>query len=140
MKIILVTGVFDILHAEHVHFLQAAKNVGGQLIVGIESDVRVKKLKGLNRPLIPQNDRLEIIKNLKSVDKAFILPENFDHEAAYIDLFKEIKADIYAASSSSPHLENKRLVCQKAGVKLEIVYPENPAVSTSKIIEKIKNS
>ena len=148
---VLVTGIFDLLHVEHVRFLAAAKNQGqgprakGQgpegyylLIVGIEADVRVRKLKGAGRPVMGQEDRKEMLEGLAAVDEVFILPEDFDNDAAYEKVLKDTGADVYAVSEDSPFMENKRKICERAGVVLKIVHGYNPEYSTSRIIEKVK--
>ena len=63
MKKILVTGVFDLLHQEHINFLTKAKAVGDILVVGLETDTRVKQLKGFNRPINSTKDRLQNLEN-----------------------------------------------------------------------------
>jgi cytidyltransferase-like protein len=149
MTKVLVTGIFDLLHVEHVRFLAAAKNLVQNsefriqnldecyLIVGIESDVRVRKLKGAGRPIMKQEDRKEMLAGLAVVDEVFILPEDFDNDAAYEKILKEVKADIYAVSENSPYMENKRKICEKAGVKCMVVTKFNPEYSTSKIVNRI---
>ncbi len=124
---VLVTGIFDLLHVEHVRFLAAAKNQGRRkkeegrrnyLIVGIESDARVRRLKGPGRPIMREEDRKETLEGLLGVDEVFILPEDFDNDAAYERILKQTKADIYAVSENSPFMENKNRICRKAGVVL----------------------
>lgn len=134
---VLATGVFDLLHVEHVRFLEAAKKAGDRLVVGIESDKRVRELKGAKRPIIPEGERLEMIKALKFVDEAFIIPENYNDAVGWKKLLQETKAEIYAISENSPHMETKKLLCQETGVELRVVWPENAAMSTSKIIDMI---
>ncbi len=68
-KIIWVNGCFDILHSGHIELLEYAKSLGDYLIVGLDSDKRVEKLKGKERPLIPLSDRKTIIEALKPVDQ-----------------------------------------------------------------------
>jgi D-beta-D-heptose 7-phosphate kinase/D-beta-D-heptose 1-phosphate adenosyltransferase len=67
-KIVFTNGCFDILHYGHVKYLQEAKKSGDVLIVGLNSDTSVRKIKGKNRPLVRQFDRLRIIAALESVD------------------------------------------------------------------------
>jgi len=145
---VLVTGIFDLPHVEHVRFLAAAEKAKSKkqkakseevyLIVGIESDVRVKKLKGAGRPVMGQEDRKEMLEGLAAVDEVFILPEDFDNDAAYEKVLKDTGADVYAVSEDSPFMENKRKICERAGVVLKIVHGYNPEYSTSRIIEKVK--
>ena len=66
--VVVTNGCFDLLHAGHVQFLQSARNLGEVLLVGINDDASVQKLKGLNRPIYPEADRLEVIAALECVD------------------------------------------------------------------------
>ncbi|MCH7951773.1 adenylyltransferase/cytidyltransferase family protein [Patescibacteria group bacterium] len=133
--IVLATGVYDILHIEHLRFLKKAKAEGDILIVGIESDERVRKLKGKGRPINPQNQRAEIAAALELVDYAFILPNNLGTKKGREALIKAIRPERYAISANTPFQEEKKRVMEKFGGKLKVVLPHNPEVSTSKIIK-----
>ena len=72
MKKIFVNGTFDILHSGHLALLNYAKTLGSSLTVAIDSDKRVKQLKGTNRPINNQIDRANMLINLKAVDNVYI--------------------------------------------------------------------
>jgi len=74
-KIVLANGCFDLLHVGHIRYLQEAKQKGDILVVAINSDKSVKQLKGQNRPLIPENERAEIVAALEAVDYVFIFDD-----------------------------------------------------------------
>lgn len=74
-KIVFTNGCFDILHLGHVEYLNEAKAQGDVLIIGLNSDASVKKLKGENRPINNQNDRAKMLLNLKAVDCVQIFTE-----------------------------------------------------------------
>ncbi len=74
-KLVFTNGVFDILHKGHVDYLNASKEFGDYLIVGINSDSSVKKLKGESRPINTETDRAFIVSNLKAVDLCVIFEE-----------------------------------------------------------------
>ncbi len=74
-RLVFTNGCFDLLHIGHVRYLNEAKNLGDVLIVAINSDSSVKKLKGPSRPLQSESDRAEILVNLKAVDHAVIFEE-----------------------------------------------------------------
>jgi len=137
MKKILVTGVFDILHKEHVNFLKKAKKLGDFLIVGIESDKRVKKLKGESRPINNQESRIKNLKLLKIADEVFVLPENMGNKKMQKKVIREVKPDFLAVSSHTPFLNEKKAIIEKYGGKLVVVHEENPDISTSKLLDKI---
>ena len=131
---ILATGVFDVLHSEHVRFLQKAKALGDRLIVGIESDVRVRALKGEGRPINTQRLRKENLEKLAIADEVFVLPEAFNSDADFRALLQKRQPDILAVSSHTPHLDKKQQLMQEIGGRVEIVHQHNPAVSTTLIL------
>lgn len=133
-RIVLATGVFDLLHQEHRRFLNLAKAAGDVLVVAIESDRRVRQLKGEGRPVQPQAQRLEQVRQLPAVNWAFILPEEFGLPVHHRQLIAEIQPQILAVSSHSEHLERKRAILAEFGGKVQVVHQHNPAVSTSQIL------
>lgn len=90
-QITLANGCFDLLHVGHVRYLHAAKNLGGRLIVAINSDESVRALKGAARPLMPADERAEIIAALSDVDAVVIFPER-DVRSLIRDLHPDIQA------------------------------------------------
>jgi D-glycero-beta-D-manno-heptose 1-phosphate adenylyltransferase len=90
-RIILANGNFDLLHVGHVRYLQGAKELGGKLVVAINSDESVRMLKGEGRPVMPAEERAEIVAALGDVDAVVIFPE-LDVRA----LIREIRPDIQA--------------------------------------------
>ena len=76
LKIVFTNGCFDILHRGHVEYLAKAKSYGDVLIIGLNSDVSVKKIKGPSRPFVNENDRGFILTGLKSVDAVIIFEED----------------------------------------------------------------
>ena len=79
-KVVFTNGVFDILHAGHVDYLSKAKELGDVLIVGVNSDASVKRIKGELRPVVPQHERAFIISSLKPVDFVTIFEEDTPFE------------------------------------------------------------
>ena len=90
-RIVLANGNFDLLHVGHVRYLRGAKELGGRLVVAINSDESVRVLKGAGRPVIPAEERAEIVAALADVDAVVIFPE-LDARA----LIREIRPDIQA--------------------------------------------
>ena len=134
-RTILVTGVFDILHSEHKKFLRAAKNLGGRLLVGVETDARVRVLKGSGRPVNPLAMRLRQLCQLKIADEVFALPEKFATEADRLAWLKKLQPDILAVSASDPNLPAKRKLMSCVGGRVIVVLPHNPKISTTKMLE-----
>ena len=90
-RIVLGNGNFDLLHVGHVRYLRGAKALGGKLVVAINSDESVRALKGEGRPVMPAEERAEIVAALSDVDAVVIFPE-LDVRA----LIREIRPDIQA--------------------------------------------
>lgn len=90
-RITLANGCFDLLHVGHVRYLHAAKELGGRLVVAINSDDSVRALKGEGRPLMPAEERAEILAALADVDAVVIFPE-WDVRA----IIREIHPDVQA--------------------------------------------
>jgi rfaE bifunctional protein nucleotidyltransferase chain/domain len=90
-RIVLANGNFDLLHVGHVRYLRGAKELGGKLVVAINSDKSVRALKGEGRPVMPEGERVEIVAALSDVDAVVIFPE-LDVRA----LIRELRPDIQA--------------------------------------------
>lgn len=90
-RITLANGAFDLLHVGHVRYLHGAKELGGKVVVAINSDESVRSLKGAGRPILPEKERAEIVAALADVDAVVIFPEP-DVRA----LIREIRPDVHA--------------------------------------------
>ena len=90
-RVTLANGCFDLLHVGHVRYLHAARELGGKLVVAVNSDASVRALKGKDRPLMPAEERAEILSALADVDAVVIFPEN-DVRA----IIREIRPDFQA--------------------------------------------
>lgn len=130
--VVFTNGCFDILHAGHVRYLQAARNLGDCLIVGLNSDLSVQRLKGPERPLNHQDDRAEVLDGLSAVDYIVV----FDDQTAE-DLVREIRPDIYAKGGdySLDRLPESKIVAAYGGKT--ILIPEVPGRSTTNLISKL---
>lgn len=116
-SIILTNGGFDLLHVGHVRYLHAAKQLGGRLVVAVNSDESVRSLKGEGRPLIPEAERAEIMAALADVDAVVIFPER-DVRA----LVRDIRPDIHAKGTDyTAATVPERDVVLECGGRVEIV-------------------
>jgi D-glycero-beta-D-manno-heptose 1-phosphate adenylyltransferase len=116
-SITLTNGCFDLLHVGHVRYLQAAKRLGGRVVVAINSDDSVRGLKGEGRPLMPAAERAEILASLADVDAVVIFAE-----ADVRTLIREIRPDVHAKGTDYT-AENvpERDVVIECGGRVEIV-------------------
>jgi len=132
-KIVVFTnGCFDILHAGHVDYLLKAKLLGDVLIVGLNSDSSVRKLKGDRRPITTEKERAFVISQLKSVDYVVL----FDEDTPY-NLISELIPDVLVkgADWKIENIVGRDVVENKGGKVINIKFDINQ--STSKIINKI---
>ncbi|HEU5369376.1 MAG TPA: D-glycero-beta-D-manno-heptose 1-phosphate adenylyltransferase [Ktedonobacterales bacterium] len=88
--VVLTNGCFDLLHLGHVRYLQAARALGDCLVVGINSDASTRRLKGEGRPLVPQDERAEVLAALACVDHVTIF-----EEATAVALVEALRPDVY---------------------------------------------
>ena len=93
-RITLANGCFDVLHVGHVRYLHAARELGGKLVVAINSDASVRALKGKGRPVTPAEERAEILAALADVDAVVIFPEGDVRS-----IIREIRPDFHAKGS-----------------------------------------
>jgi FAD synthetase len=133
---VMATGTFDLLHPGHIYYLKEAKKLGDKLVVVVATDKTVRRLK--HEPVNPEEIRLNLIKELKVVDKAYL-----GHEEDMYEIVEEIKPDIIALGFDQVHDENriktelkKRKINAKV-VRLAELVGGSDLEGTRKIINKI---
>lgn len=132
-KIVFTNGCFDLLHIGHVTYLEEARKLGDVLIVGINTDASVKKLKGPTRPIQNENDRSRILAALKAVDHTIL----FDEETP-LNLIKAIKPDVLVKGGDwkIEQIVGSDFVLRNGGQVLSLNFVDGK--STTAIIEKSK--
>lgn len=133
-KIVFTNGCFDIIHAGHVDYLEKAKSLGDFLIVGLNSDDSVRRLKGNSRPINPQEQRKRVLEGLKAVDMVIIFDEDTPKR-----LIKEIKPDILVKGGDwkVENIVGADFVMSYGGKVYSIDFVFD--TSTTKIIQKVKD-
>jgi FAD synthetase len=139
-KIVLASGVFDLIHLGHVKFLEEAKKAGGknaELIVIIARDSTVQETKG-RKPIMPESQRRALVESLKVVDEAVLGFENFDIG----NVIDKIKPDVIALGYDQAAMEKQvRDYVDKHGLNVKVVrvgkFEEDELDSSSKIRQKI---
>ncbi len=134
-KIVFTNGCFDLLHLGHVDYLAKAKDLGDKLIIGVNTDSSVKRLKGENRPLQDENSRLHILAALHSVDAVVL----FDEDTPY-ELIKKIQPDtlVKGADYKIENIVGYDIVTSRGGNVETIEFVEG--YSTTSIEKRILNS
>jgi glycerol-3-phosphate cytidylyltransferase len=132
-KVVFTNGCFDLIHLGHVRYLKEAKNLGDILVVGLNSDYSVKKLKGKGRPILPQEARAEIISSLSFVDYVVIFDEETPER-----LISLIKPDVHVKGGDYKGKEiPERKIVESYGGKVILVNMVK-GYSTTSLIEKVK--
>jgi D-beta-D-heptose 7-phosphate kinase/D-beta-D-heptose 1-phosphate adenosyltransferase len=139
-RAVFTNGCFDLLHLGHVRYLQEARSLGDFLVLGLNSDESVRKLKGPTRPLVSELERAEILAALSCIDYVTIFSE--PTAGALIDLLQPpiyVKGADYASQDALPdtsRLPEAKHVLAYGGVIRFIAYL--PGHSTTELIQKIK--
>src|SRR5271170_524793 len=134
-RIVLANGNFDLLHVGHVRYLRGAKELGGKLVVAVNSDASVRALKGEGRPIMPEKERAEIVAALADVDAVVVFPE-LDVRA----LIREIHPDIQAKGTdyTAESVPERDAVAEYGGRVAIVGDPKDH--STSEIISSRSRS
>lgn len=134
MTRVMATGVFDILHAGHLHYLNEAKKLGDELVVVVATDSTVRSKK--HEPVTPESMRVELIRALKPVDMAYL-----GKEGDVFDIVREIKPDIIAIGYDQEFRERDlEGELKKHGIAAKVVRLskyEDDLNGTRKIIQKV---
>ena len=133
-KVVFTNGCFDLIHRGHVEYLNHAKKFGDLLIVGVNSDASVRRLKGKNRPFLNENDRAYILANLISVDYVYV----FNEDTPY-DLIKLVEPDVLVKGSdySIDQIIGRDIVEKNGGRVIQI--PLINGKSTTALVRKIQS-
>jgi D-glycero-beta-D-manno-heptose 1-phosphate adenylyltransferase len=116
-RVVFANGCFDLLHVGHVRYLEAAKGLGDLLVVGVNSDGQVRRLKGEGRPFIPERERAEVIASLRAVDYVTIF-----QEPTVTELLLALRPDIHAKGTDyTEDSVPERDVVRSFGGRVQIV-------------------
>lgn len=131
-RIVLANGCFDVLHAGHVRYLESAKALGDVLVVGINADEQVRRLKGEGRPILTAAERAELVASLESVDLVTIFSE-----PTVTELLLALKPDIHAKGTDyTAETVPERDVVRSYGGSVRIVGDPKDH-STSEMLERV---
>lgn len=134
-KVVLAGGCFDILHPGHIVFLEKAKKQGDILVVLLESDEKIKKLKGLNRPVHNQGERALILSAVEFVDFIITLPM-LSKDEEYDFIVRKIAPNIIATTQGDKFLGHKKRAALLTGAKVKVVTKMLGSYSSSSILKR----
>lgn len=135
LKIVLTGGCFDVLHDAHIQFLFNAKKRDSALVLLLESDENIKKLKGKDRPVNNFDKRADNLEALGFIDLIVKLSPKVS-DSYYFNLTKLIEPDIIAVTKNDPQISNKKEQAELVGGKVEVVMDRDENHSSTKLIEK----
>lgn len=129
LKIVLTSGTWDLFHIGHAEYLKQAKEYGDLLIVGVDSDEKVRARKGPHRPVVPEKERVEILCHLRHVDVVTIKPLS---EKAN-ELIKIIRPDVLVMSESTKHKAADIKEKKKYARKIVLMKPQASTSTSAKV-------
>ena len=136
-RVVVTNGCFDLLHAGHVSYLEAAREQGDSLLVGVNSDVTVRELKGPGRPVNSEHDRALVVAALESVNAVFIFPER-----DAVEFLRKVNPDIYVKGGDytldTMNQDERRLIEQMGG--RVVLLGHVPGKSTTHLLKKISEN
>jgi D-beta-D-heptose 7-phosphate kinase/D-beta-D-heptose 1-phosphate adenosyltransferase len=133
--VVLTNGCFDLLHRGHLHLIRESKKLGDLLIVAVNSDSSVKKIKGPNRPILPETERAELLAALELVDYVTVFSEPDPYH-----IIDELRPDVLVKGSDwAQDRVIGREIVEGDGGKVAII-PLLPSHSTTSIIERISRN
>jgi D-beta-D-heptose 7-phosphate kinase/D-beta-D-heptose 1-phosphate adenosyltransferase len=132
-KIVFTNGCFDLLHAGHIRLLEKAKGLGEVLIVGLNSDRSARKLKGLERPVVPEKERALILSALRAVDYVVLFSE-----PTPLLLIQTLTPDVLVKGADYAKAKNVGAEWVEAHVGKVIRFPFVKGKSSSKILAKLR--
>ena len=127
-KIVLTQGTFDMLHIGHARYLEEAKSHGDVLIVGVDSDAKVRARKGPDRPIVPEDERQEMLSHLRSVDHVVLKPET----AERWELIKLVHPDVLIATTKT-YTEVELTELEKYCKKIVVLEPMATTSTSAKL-------
>jgi D-beta-D-heptose 7-phosphate kinase/D-beta-D-heptose 1-phosphate adenosyltransferase len=133
--LVFTNGVFDLLHRGHVEYLDAARRLGGALVVGVNTDASVQRLKGPERPLNPIADRMRVLAALECVDAV----TSFDEDTP-LELIRALLPDVLVKGGDyTPETVVGREVVEAAGGRV-VILPLVPGRSTTGTIQRMRGT
>ena len=132
LKIVLTSGSFDLIHLGHVKYLAKAKALGDVLVVGVDSDAKIRRRKGDDRPLVPERERLEMLAHQRPVDLLFLKDEEEERWA----LIKAVEPDVLVLTADHSYSDEDQAALKEIVGEIQILERQ-AAVTTSERIRQL---
>jgi rfaE bifunctional protein nucleotidyltransferase chain/domain len=133
LKVVLVLGAYDLTHIGHARYLEKAKEKGAVVIVGVDPDKAIKLRKGPRRPIVPEDERLEMLTHLRHVDLV-TLASDFDEKGVCgYELIQAVKPDVFVISKMNDYSEKQLKEIKKYAKELVVFPPQAETTTSAKI-------
>jgi D-beta-D-heptose 7-phosphate kinase/D-beta-D-heptose 1-phosphate adenosyltransferase len=132
-RVVFTNGVFDLLHRGHVEYLEEARALGDRLVVGVNSDASVRRLKGAERPLVPEDERVELLGALAAVDLALVFADDTP-----LALIEAVRPDVLVKGGdwAVDQIVGRAFVESYGGRVLNV--PLRDGLSTTALVERVR--
>lgn len=131
-RIVLTSGSFDLIHLGHVKYLARAKELGGILVVGVDSDAKIRRRKGEDRPMVPENERLELLAHQRPVDLIYLKQD----EDPQWGLIKAVEPDVLVLTADHSYTPEQLRALEET-VGEVVVLERQSSVTTSERIRQM---
>lgn len=128
-KIVLTSGSWDLLHTGHAEYLRAAREFGTFLVVGVDSDAKIKKRKGPNRPMVGEDERMLMLSHLRYVDLIYLK----DVDEKKHQLIEAVRPDVLVVSETSNHSDQKLAEMREFCKELQILEAKSEKGTTARL-------
>ena len=132
LKIVLTSGSFDLIHLGHVKYLAKAKELGDVLVVGVDSDAKIRRRKGEDRPMVPEQERLEMLAHQRPVDLLYLKPEEEERWA----LIRAVEPDVLVLTTDHGYSDGEQAELAEIVGRIEVV-PRQATITTSERIRQL---
>jgi D-glycero-beta-D-manno-heptose 1-phosphate adenylyltransferase len=132
LKVVLASGSFDLIHVGHAKYLAKAKEFGDVLVVGVDSDAKIRRRKGEDRPLVPERERLEMLAHQRPVDLLYLKPEDEERWA----LIRAVEPDVLVLTADHSYTDAEQAQLNEVVGKIEILERQ-ATITTSERIRQL---
>jgi D-glycero-beta-D-manno-heptose 1-phosphate adenylyltransferase len=134
-RVVLTSGSFDLIHLGHVKYLARAKQLGDVLAVGVDSDAKIRRRKGEDRPMVPESERLEMLAYQRPVDLIFLKE---DDEARWA-LIKAVEPDVLVLTADHSYSEDDLRALEKICDSIEVIERQASVTTSERIRQMYMN-
>jgi D-glycero-beta-D-manno-heptose 1-phosphate adenylyltransferase len=132
LKIVLTSGSFDLIHLGHAKYLAKAKELGDVLVVGVDSDAKIRRRKGEDRPLVPERERLEMLAHQRPVDLLYLKPDEEERWA----LIKAVEPDVLVLTADHSYSDTEQAELEEIVGKIAVLERQ-ATITTSERIRQL---